>query len=214
LQTLIFANGEFNPPQDFDKLLAEADLIIATDGGAQHCQKLGLRPHILIGDFDSIPVTTRRDLESQGVRVFAYPVVKDQTDLELAFLRAQQEGAKELTVLAGLGRRWDHSLANLLLGGHPKFAELRVRFLHGEQRLYILRGKNKLAAQPGERVSLLPLSGDVIGVSSRRLAYPLDNETLHFGSSRGVSNIVLAVDAEVNLHSGVLLCVISPSEDK
>ncbi|MEX1071804.1 MAG: thiamine diphosphokinase [Anaerolineales bacterium] len=209
---IIFANGEFLPPADLAARLANASLIVAADGGGQHCLQLGILPDVLIGDLDSISADARQEFESKGVRVLVHPVAKEQTDLELALAHAKQAGANEIVVLAGLGRRWDHSLANLMLAAQPQYAQVVVSFLHGEQRLQILRGENKLTTRPGERISLLPLGGDVSGIVTKELAYPLENETLIFGSSRGVSNVVLAEGAQVNIGAGVLLCVISPPD--
>lgn len=210
--TIIFANGEFLPPNDLAARLAGADLIIAADGGAQNCLQVGVFPHVLIGDMDSLSPQAQAEFESKRVQLIVHPAAKEQTDLELAFAHAQAAGATDVTVLAGLGRRWDHSLANLFLAALPQFADLRFSFLQGEQRLHILRGENNLDALPGELVSLLPLGGDAIGVSTEKLAYPLHKETLYFGSSRGVSNVVTGKGPKVNIGSGTLLCVISPAE--
>ena len=207
---VIFANGDLNPPPDLSPRLAAASLTLAADGGARHCRALGVRPHVVIGDLDSLGAAQQAELESQGAQIISHPADKDQTDLELALLYAAQAGANEIQVLAGLGRRWDHSIANLLLAAKGQFASLRILFLDGKQRLFVIHSAANLEAEPGERVSLLPLGGDAQGVSTRGLQYALNTETLSFGSSRGVSNVVVDVGAEVRLTSGFLLCVISP----
>ncbi|MEX2161193.1 MAG: thiamine diphosphokinase [Anaerolineales bacterium] len=213
MQALIVANGELDPPRDLDKRLASADLIIAADGGARHCRALGILPQVIIGDLDSLDAKLRADFERQGALILTHPADKDQTDLELALLHAKDAGAQQIVVLAGLGHRWDHSVANLLLAAHAQFSDRRILFLQGEQRLFVIRQGSPLAARVGERVSLLSLGGDAKGVSTRGLKFPLANETLTFGSSRGVSNVVLAEDAAVELKEGCLLCVISPPTD-
>ncbi|MEX1248955.1 MAG: thiamine diphosphokinase [Anaerolineales bacterium] len=213
MQALIVANGELDPPRDLGQRLASADLIIAADGGAQHCRALGILPQVIIGDLDSLDAKLRADFERQGVRILTHPADKDQTDLELALLHAKDAGAQQIVVLAGLGHRWDHSVANLLLAAHAQFADQRIVFLQGEHRLFVIRQGSPLAARVGERVSLLSLGGDAKGVSTCGLKFPLANETLVFGSSRGVSNVVLAEDAAVELKEGCLLCVISPATD-
>lgn len=207
---LVVANGELSVPSDLSQYLAAAGLIVAADGGAQHCRTLDLQPNVIIGDLDSLDAGLRTDFERQGTRILVHPVGKDRTDLELALLHAKEQGATEIIVLAGLGGRWDHSIANLLLAAHSQFADQRITFLHGEQRLFVFRSRTSLEAGVGERVSLLPLGGNAFQVSTRGLEYPLNNETLVFGSSRGVSNVVLVADAEVELAAGTLLCVISP----
>jgi thiamine pyrophosphokinase len=212
LHALVFANGELQAPVDWQVRAATADLIIAADGGAAHCHTLGLLPDVLIGDLDSLSPALRSELEARRVRFLMHPAQKDQTDFELAVLHAKEASANKVTVLAGLGRRWDHSLANLLLAAQSQFSELQITFLQGEQRLHILRGANKLAAKAGERVSLLPLGGDADGVTTSGLMYPLEHEILKRGSSRGVSNVAEIDFPEVTSLQGMLLCVISPLE--
>lgn len=212
LHALIFANGDLQVPGDLRERVAGADLIIAADGGARHCRSLGLSPHVLIGDLDSIEPQLRVQLETQGVRLIQHPAQKDQTDFELALLHAKEAGAQKVIVLGGLGRRWDQSLANLLLAADIRFTGMHLIYLYGEQQLFVLRGENKLDAKRGERVSLLPLAGDAKGVASVGLEYPLKDETLALGSSRGVSNKALIDFPEINIEDGVLLCIVSPFE--
>jgi thiamine pyrophosphokinase len=213
LLAIVFANGEFAPPADLTARIAHAELLIAADGGLRHMSALGLQPQVLIGDLDSVDARLRAEVEERGAKVLEYSPVKEQTDLELAFAYARYAGVTEILVLAGLGGRYDHSIANLLLPALPAFAELKITFLHSEQRLHVLRSETVLQAAVGERVSLIPIGGDAVGVGTHNLAYPLRSETLHLGSSRGVSNLVQAEGAKVSLQSGFLLCIISPPVD-
>jgi thiamine pyrophosphokinase len=212
LQVIVFANGDFVPPADLQARLAAAQLVIAADGGAEHAGTAGRKPDVVIGDLDSLSADLRAEFEEQGVEVLRHPVAKDETDLELALLHAKDAGATQVIVVAALGGRWDHSLANLLLAAQPALRDLRILFVHGEERLFVIHEHAKLDAAMGERVSLLPLTGDAAGVTTNGLSFPLKNETLFFGSSRGVSNSVAHAGAEVRLSAGCLLCVISPAD--
>lgn len=208
MHALVFANGELALPA---RGLPAAELYIAADGGSRHCRALGLYPHVVIGDLDSLPAPLQQELRAHGSELLPFPVRKDETDFELALLHAQSAGASTVSVIGGLGRRWDHSLANLLLAADARFAQLPITFLHGEQQLFPIRSQASLAAPLGSRVSLIPLAGDAHGVRTRGLEYPLDDETIPFGSSRGVSNVVAAAEAQVTLQGGLLLCVVSPA---
>lgn len=212
MQAIVFAHGTLEPPPQLNELLASAELLIAADGGARHCRALGVRPHVILGDFDSLPAPELAAWQAEGVRTISHPVEKDATDLELALSYAQEHGADEISVLGGLGTRWDHSVANLLLGAHRQFAAMRIAFLQGRQHLSAFRRQTVLTAHVGELVSLLPIGGDATGVTTRGLKYPLSQETLYLGSSRGVSNVAVAEAAEVRLAAGILLCIVSPAE--
>jgi thiamine pyrophosphokinase len=62
-------------------------------------------------------------------------------------------------------------------------------------------------------VTLLALGGDAGGVTTRGLRYPLDRETLPFGSARGLSNVMLTSEATVSVASGVMIAIHLQSPD-
>ncbi|MCL4257731.1 MAG: thiamine diphosphokinase [Anaerolineales bacterium] len=209
MHALVFANGELDLPPGG---LPQADLRIAANGGSRHCRALGVYPDVVVGDLDSLEPELQAELKAHGTQLLAHPARKDETDFELALLHAQQVGASAVTVVGGLGRRWDHSLANLMLAADARFAALPITFLHGSQRLFPIRQHVQLDAPVGSRVSLIPLAGDVLGVTTQGLEYPLQAERIPFGSSRGISNVVAAAAASVSLERGLLLCVLTPAD--
>ncbi len=208
-RAILVANGEMLPGTALSTAWLPAHLVIAADGGARHCLALGLRPDIVIGDFDSLEPELLARLEAQGVTLLRYPSQKDETDLELAFLHALSRGVQEIIVLGALGARWDMTLANLLLPVQERFAALQVRFYDGNQEIRLLCGGQSLAlqGQPGDTISLVPLCGDASGITTQGLEYPLAGEALPFGSPRGVSNVLLGTSAQINLSEGILACM-------
>lgn len=212
MRIVIFANGDFEAPPELNALLNSADAIFAADGGARHLAKLKRRPDVVIGDLDSLSKQKVTALKKEGAHVLDFPEDKDQTDLELALQHAVRVGAEEIFVLGALGGRWDHSLANLLLAAHPALAGIPLVFLHGAEQAFLIRDAVRLDAPLGTRVSLIPVGGDAKGVSTAGLEFPLENETLAFGATRGVSNVINEADAEIALRKGLLLCLLSPPE--
>ena len=57
----------------------------------------------------------------------------------------------------------------------------------------------RLRGRPGQLVTILPLHGPAVGVRTEGLRYPLDDETLPEGTTRGVSNELVSDDAHVSL---------------
>jgi len=208
LRYVIFANGVLPMGEAAKDLIGPEDVVVAADGGAHHCQALGIVPQVVVGDFDSLAEDDLAALEADGAQLIHHPPRKDQTDLELALLYAVQQGADEALVLGGLGARWDQTLANLLLAAHRELRGLKLVFVHGGQRLCPIHGEGMIEGQAGDTVSLIPIGGDAEGVSTQGLEYPLEDETLHLGSSRGVSNVLLGERAEVRVKKGLLLCVV------
>lgn len=209
MRAIIFANGLIDPDTNIHDLLRSGDLILAADGGSRHCQVFGIVPQAVVGDLDSLDATTQATWAAAGVKFYRYPSRKNFTDLELALQHAIMQGADDMIVLGALGARWDQTLANLLLPAADGLQDAHIRLVDGFQEIMLLRsGALKLAGQPGDTVSLIPLGGDAVEITTQGLEYPLIGGTLYFGATRGISNVMLGHEASVQLQSGLLLCVL------
>ena len=96
---VVISGGDFSPVSGLDP----DDFVIACDRGYAYCERLGLRPDLMISDFDSYdgPVLDRFASE------------KDDTDTMLAVRYAIEHGFHELLLCCALGGRLDHLIANL-----------------------------------------------------------------------------------------------------
>lgn len=205
MRVIIFANGDFSSPQ----AILPGDVLIAADGGARHLMELGLTPGWVIGDMDSLTIPERVALEDAGATLITYPTRKDETDLELALQKARGFQPDEIVIYAALGARWDMTFANLLLLAHPVLSEFNTRLIDGKQALRVLQKHQTMQIDglPGDTVSLIPLRGDAVGVSTHGLEYALADDKLVFGAARGVSNILCGTQASITLRAGLLLVV-------
>jgi len=203
----VIANGD-RPDRETAHCHADrADLLIAADGGARHALALGLTPHVLIGDLDSLDADQQTRLRAAGTRFIVHPPAKDETDLELALLYAVEQDADPIVVLGALGGRLDQMLANVLLLTMPALAGRDVRIVDGPQAAFVVRDEATLAGRPGDTVSLIPLGGAAHGVATDGLLYALNDGSLPFGPALGVSNQMTTDRAHVRVRDGLLLCV-------
>jgi thiamine pyrophosphokinase len=204
LRTIIFANGWLEHPP----VLQADDWIIAADGGARHCLDLNIHPAVVIGDMDSLSEADLSDLKAAQAQIIQFPPKKDYTDLELALHHALAQGADEILIVAALGARWDQTLANLLLPA--AFAPAHIRLIDGQQEIGFVHSGEQvhIQGQPGDTVSLIPLSSEARGIRTQSLEYPLSNENISFGSTRGVSNVLLNESGYVSLQEGLLVYVV------
>lgn len=195
-------------------MLQEGDLLIAADGGARHCLRLGLTPNLLIGDFDSLNASELASFGALGTEIIRHPAQKDFTDLELALRHAQSLGLNEILVLGALGARWDQTMANLLLPVNADLKDIHIRLIDSLQEVMLVRGGDSLEIHGhiGEIVSLIPIGGDAHGVTTHGLEYPLIEETLFFGATRGISNVLNNNSVAIRLRRGMLLCIVIHSK--
>jgi thiamine pyrophosphokinase len=207
MRTIIFANGDCPTPRTAARYVQAGDWIVCADGGARHALALGLRPAVVIGDFDSLDKSTLAHLQALGARLIVHPADKDETDLELALALAAQEGAMEIIVLGGLGGRLDQTLANVLLLTLPQLAGIAVRIVDETQEAFLIRGAAVLQGNVGDILSLIPLGGDAGGMVTEGLRYPLRHEPLRFGPARGLSNVFTAPVAHVSVRQGMVLAI-------
>jgi thiamine pyrophosphokinase len=184
-------------------------LVVAADSGVDRALALGLVVDVAVGDFDSVTPGGLAQATADGAEVDRHPAAKDATDLELALATALAHGPERIVVLGGHGGRLDHLLANALALAAPSLAGVEVVGQMGAARVTVVRPgpPAQVEGHPGDVVTLLPVHGPALGVRTDGLLYPLADEDLPVGSTRGVSNELLAGRAAVSLREGVLLAV-------
>lgn len=204
MNAIVVANGEIENVERVVREVGPDTLIVCADGGVANALALGLKPHVVIGDLDSIDTGLRQKLQESGIEFITYPSHKDETDSELALRYCIARGAESILFIGALGRRLDHSLANLLLLADPMWRSASVRIVDGPTTIELCSSRCEISGQPGDIVSLLPLGGDARGVRTEGLEYPLRDETLFFGPGRGVSNVMLDHHAAVTVQEGLV----------
>lgn len=217
-RVIVVAHGDVDAHLLADLARATADeqqapYVIAADGGAARALAAGLRPDLVLGDGDSLTDSVRQHLRDLGVEVRLVAADKDESDTELCLLAARERGAGRVSIVGALGGpRPEHSIANLLLLADPRFDEMDLEIVVPDARLVRIgradqAGELHIEGQAGDYVSLLPLAGRVVGVSTHGLRFPLRGETLEVGPARGLSNELQGSSARVTTERGCLLVV-------
>ncbi len=208
MRAIIIANGQIRDNDFYRSLIAPTDLVICADGGASNALALGMQPQIVIGDLDSLDGNLKAQLDAEGCQILTHPARKDETDLELALRYAIDRGVDEILILGALGSRIDQTLANVLLLTLPEMRSVKIRILDGRQEVFLIRNEALVEGQVGDTLSLLPLTEQVTGIYTEGLEYPLENDTLYLGPSRGISNVLTSSQARVRIGQGLLLAVV------
>ena len=191
---------------DFDGLAAPVPpgaLVVAADGGLRHTRALGLEPHVVLGDFDSLGEIPAGD------NVLRHPVMKDDTDSMLALRLGLERGCKRFFLYGAMdGPRLDHTVANFQA---LEFLARRgaAGWLIGRELIGTAVREERLRF-PGTAegiLSLFCLSEPAEGVTLRGLLYPLEEAVLTPDVPLGVSNHFTGEAAEVSVRKGSLLAL-------
>lgn len=179
------------------------DLVIACDRGYAYCERLGIRPDIFVGDFDSFSGEI-----APGVAVERLKPEKDDTDTGHAVALALARGCRTLILTCALGGRLDHTMANLQTCVEAAEAGADVQILDERTEIaFLTGGTRRVARRPGWSLSVFSMTDTCTGVCLRGVKYPLENAVLTNRVPLGVSNEFAAPEAEICLRSGVLMVV-------
>ncbi len=208
-RVVIFANGQLNQLAMLKARLQTTDRIFCADGGLLHALALDRMPDAIVGDLDSIPPEMVKKMAAKKVIIHHYPPAKDQTDLELTLEWALKERPAEIMLVTALGGRLDQMLANILLLTRPAYRHITMTLADGPQWGRIIRPHQPctVTGQPGDTLSLVPLTPTVSGVTLTGVGWPLTDATLELGSTWSISNQMTGPEATVSIDDGMALMV-------
>ena len=205
---VIVAAGQILDYERAKSFLQPDDFFIFCDGGLIHADGLGLKPDLIVGDFDSCD---SEDLArwKDSCETVRLPREKDDTDTLFAVKLAVERGVDDFLLLGAMGGRFDHALGNISI----------LLYLHGLGKKAILVDDYSVMQVVGSEpfyiedncsyFSVLTVAGDVSGVNIKNAKYPLENAKLSADFQLGISNEVLpGKTAEVSVEKGRILVVI------
>ncbi len=200
LRVVIIAGGDFEPCM----AIKDDDFVICADHGYDHALKYAIHTDMLIGDFDSVDA----DIEPVKDKI-SYPERKDFSDSEIAVKKAIEKNPDEVVLLGFTGSRLDHSLANLTMLKQFSDCGIKACVADKHNTVYYYKDYFHIKNMNGSLVSLIPFTKEITGITTGGLDYPLCGETLYFGQSRGVSNVVVSDDAFYKSECGEGLVIFS-----
>ncbi|MGL4345763.1 MAG: thiamine diphosphokinase [Cellulosilyticaceae bacterium] len=204
MKILILTNGDYGDYGFCDQEMTY-DYVICADNGMKHARKLGIMPHLILGDFDSCNPEDLAYFEGLKVPIQRVPSMKDETDTELAVNVATQKGATHITVYGGVGSRIDHSLGNIHLLKKTLEQGVEMWLVNAHNQITLISDQITLYGEVGQTVSLLPLTMTVTGVCTSGLAYEVQEGVFTLGRPIGVSNELIQTKATVHIQEGLLL---------
>ncbi|MCI8336445.1 MAG: thiamine diphosphokinase [Peptococcaceae bacterium] len=204
---VVVTGGDKPDYDDIADKIAAADVLICADSGGDYAYTHHLKPDYLLGDFDSITAEAKQFFIEQGVVLQAVPAEKDFTDTQMALDLAMEFEPDTLYICGGWGSRADHSLANVFLFCRYLSRVSQIVLLGKAFYGYYAPNILEIDGMPGQTVSLIPLMGDVTNLTLTGFYYPVENIVLPWGSSRGISNILVANRGKICHDQGILLVI-------
>jgi thiamine pyrophosphokinase len=207
MNALVICNGEIRDYHFYKKYFNNSELIICVDGATSHLLKFGVIPHVLIGDFDSVKKEEYDYFKNLGVKIKRFPAKKNEIDTELAVDYAISKGCKKIILLGAIGSRFDHTLANVFLLKKMVEKQIQGWIINENNQITLIKDFISLKKENGEKISLMPFSPKVEGITTKGLYYPLCDATLEAGLTRGISNEFINDIAEISVDKGLLLII-------
>ncbi len=206
---LVVAGGEIRDTAFLRSKLSELKPaeIICADSGAGYLHTIGMVPHVIIGDMDSLSPGMLEHFTERGSRIIRFPEGKNETDTQLALEYAFDAVPDEIYVFGAFGTRIDHTLANISLLALGVKKGIQVKFIDEWCETFVVDGESTIEGEPGQTVSLLPLSDTVTGITIEGFEYPLNDGMMEIGIPYGVSNRLIAARGIISVKSGHLLVI-------
>ena len=147
------------------------------------------------------------DEKPNGTEVVVLPHEKDMTDTEAACDLAYSRGATVMTIIGGLGGRFDHTMANIgLLSKYLGKADIFI--MDGDNFIRMLSpGEHMIIGAGYDYLGLIAYGGPVRGLTVSGTLYPLEDYTLEPNTSLAVSNEITKEPARISFTDGQLLVI-------
>ena len=195
---LIIANGASCNPELLGQLLEWSPLVVVLDSAMVRVMELDIKVDVLLGDFD-------RDFSAEYYKEKQYPLEiihtpnQDKTDLEKAFDYLIERKIPAVNVVWATGKRADHTITNITSIVQYRNL-LKIVILDDHSKIFLLPKRFEKWYTANTPISLVPI-GNVSGIHSENLFYPLKNDTLTIGYKTGSSNHVAKDGIVVIEHS-------------
>ena len=209
MKALAILNGNIEDLGILIKQEKEFDFILSADGGTDYCLKASLIPDVVIGDLDSISEDTLKKINENQISVEKFPVKKDATDSELALDYLVHKGFNDITIVGATGNRMDHTLANIFLLDKLNDKGIKGRIIDENNTIYLVDNRLYLDKVENSFISIIPIADSGTTISLKGFEYELNKVQIDFGSTHGISNIIVEDKGYIEVHKGRCLLFVS-----
>lgn len=180
------------------------------DKGLEVLHELKILPNHIVGDFDSVSKEILQYYQNNSQIIFhSFNPEKDNTDTDIAIQLAIKLKTTNITIIGALGKRIDHTLANIHILKYVLDAKIPCQIIDNHNKIYLIEDKHVLYKDKiyGKYISLIPLTSKVEEITLKGFKYPLNQYCLPVGVSLGISNEIVDEVATIELKNGILIVI-------
>lgn len=198
MRCVIISGSPDTNVEEIKSLCTSDDFIVCADSGYSFAKKAGLTPNLIIGDFDSL-----KEELPQNTEIVKLNTHKDDTDTEHCVMECIRRGYKDFLLLGSIGGRTDHTFANIAtLAFLSEYNYNGIARNNGEEIRILKEGSYEMNNKKGLIFSVFPYGCESVNVTYKGAEYMLNNKTLTYNVSRGISNVFVDDEAEITINRG------------
>lgn len=213
MTTVVICSG--GPKQElcsFEEFKSKQDVVfIGADRGSLYLIDDGIIPAEIVGDFDSLSESEWERVSNIILKIEKVKAEKDDTDTDLALLKAISYNPTEIFLTGVTGGRLDHfeaairSMYRVQLD-NPK---IKIKIVNAYNEISILfPGKHTILRDEKFRyISFFAYETTVENVFLRGVKYETTDETIELGTSRFTSNELISELGYISFSSGICLMI-------
>lgn len=196
---VIIAGGEIRKK---DISIRSDDFVISADSGFTSAKKYNIKVDLLVGDLDSLKEVP------QDIELVKLNPIKDDTDTLSSIKEGVKRGYKEFIIYGALGKRIEHSLANLSLLIYLKNLGFAGKIIHKGHSYIILKNESiTLKKKKSGYLSVFAVSSICQGVYEKNLKYELTDYTLTNDFPIGIDNEYINLSPTIEVKNGTILLI-------
>lgn len=205
----LMGNGPIDSIPELRPFIDEVDLWIGVDRGALTLIEHEVTVSYAIGDFDSMDSKQRKIVKDRSIYYQAYPVEKNETDLEIALQKALDLTPQKIYMFGVTGGRLDHALINMQLLHTVIDQNIRGIIVDRWNQLELTKpGTHSVShSKKYPYISFVPFMKRVKNLSLSNFYYPLEGYDLSLGSTRCISNKLINKNGTFSYDEGMLLLI-------
>lgn len=185
------------------------DKWIGVDRGALYLVDEAIIPDAIVGDFDSVTAEEFARISKVVVHIEQFQAEKDETDTDLALVKALEYAPAEIWLTGVTGGRLDHYEAVLrsvydLQQQHP---EIIFKIVNPYNEIQFLQpGTHVLTKGECSYVSFFAYGQTLTNVTLRGVKYETTDEVIEQGTTRFTSNEILC-EGSISFCGGICLMI-------